>query len=148
MSQSVALLLSVHAIATAAMAGLIWFVQVVHYPLFRSVGAEGFVAYEVAHSRLTSFVVGPFMAVEGVCGLILFFWPPDELGRIYGFVGCVLLAIVHASTIFVQVPKHGQLSKAYDPTVVDALVATNWIRTIVWSARAVLAGVMIVVASS
>jgi hypothetical protein len=41
----------VHLAATAAMVGLIWFVQVVHYPLFASVGADEFVAYENAHTR-------------------------------------------------------------------------------------------------
>ena len=35
-------LLSIHLFATAGMVGLIWFVQVVHYPLFSRVGAVGF----------------------------------------------------------------------------------------------------------
>lgn len=34
--------------ATLAMTGLIWFVQVVHNPLFARVGGEGWVAYAAA----------------------------------------------------------------------------------------------------
>ncbi len=37
-----AVLLTSHLVATAAMVGLIWFVQVVHYPLFAAVGSGGF----------------------------------------------------------------------------------------------------------
>ena len=54
----------VHAFATVAMTGLIWFVQVVHYPLFARVGEEGFHAYEAAHARATSRVVAPLMLGE------------------------------------------------------------------------------------
>ena len=54
MTTTAVVLLSLHLAATAAMTGLIWFVQVVHYPLFAAVGADQFVAYEVAHQRRTS----------------------------------------------------------------------------------------------
>ena len=56
-------------LATAGMVGIIWFVQVVHYPLFTSVGRDAFVAYELRNTNLTSFVVGPFMAAEGATAL-------------------------------------------------------------------------------
>ena len=51
MSDGEAVLLVVHLAATAAMCGLIWFVQVVHYPLFAGVGDDGFTAYEQRHQR-------------------------------------------------------------------------------------------------
>ena len=46
------------------MVGIIWLVQIVHYPLFSRVGAAGFAIYSGAHSRLTGLVVGPPMLVE------------------------------------------------------------------------------------
>lgn len=131
-----------HLLATTAMAGLIWFVQVVHYPLFRAVGAEHFVAYEQDHTRRTSWVVGPFMAVEGVTALLLVVTPGAGLGRAGPLLGLVLLAIVHASTVTLQVPAHRRLSVEADLAVMDRLVATNWIRTAGWSGRAVLAFAM------
>jgi len=44
-------LLSIHLFATAGMVGLIWFVQVVHYPLFSRVGAVGFAEAAGADER-------------------------------------------------------------------------------------------------
>ncbi len=137
-------LLVIHLVATAMMAGLIWFVQVVHYPLFDLVGAEQSVQYAHEHQRRTSYVVGAPMAVEGVTALALFFRPPSDLGSVWPFVGLVLLGIVHASTVFLQVPQHARLAQAHDPARVRFLVRTNWIRTIGWTARAVLAAFLVV----
>lgn len=133
----------VHAAATWFLVGLIWTIQVVHYPLFGKVGEAGFVAYEAAHTRLISFVVGPAMLVEGIATLWLFFAPPDGLDRWLPLVAGLVLAAVHLSTITLQVPAHDRLSTGWDPAVADRLVRTNWIRTIGWSIRGVLALVMI-----
>ena len=51
--------------ATLFMVGVIWFVQVVHYLLFSLVGGEGFALYSEAHSRLTTYVVGPPILARG-----------------------------------------------------------------------------------
>jgi hypothetical protein len=53
-----------HLAATLFMVGVIWFVQVIHYPLFSRVGPEKFSVYSEAHSRLTTYVVGSPMLVE------------------------------------------------------------------------------------
>lgn len=148
MSTAAALLLSVHLLATAAMVGLIWFVQVVHYPLFAAVGADRFVAYEVAHQRLTSYVVGPPMAVEGLTALALLVAAPDGVGRAWPLLGLALLAVIHAGTVLLQVPAHGRLAQDGDPAVMRRLVSTNWIRTIGWSARGALAVAMLVGAAT
>lgn len=147
MSGATAAILAVHLSATAAMTGLIWFVQVVHYPLFRHVGSAGFVEYESAHQRRTSWVVGPFMAVEGVSALVIGAALRDELGTALPLLGLVMLAIVHASTVFLQVPAHRRLSQGDDAATVDRLVTTNWIRTVGWSSRSVIAIAMVVAAA-
>jgi hypothetical protein len=132
-----------HLVATVAMASIVWFVQVVHYPLFAKVGPDHFVEYERVNTQRTSLVVGPPMAVEGVTALLLFFAPPDGVGRLLPFVAGVLLAVVLLSTIAVQVPLHGSLSERFDTAVVARLVRSNWLRTIGWSARTVLAVVIV-----
>jgi hypothetical protein len=53
-----------HLAATLFMVGVIWFVQMVHYPLFSRIGPEKFSLYSEARSRLTTHVVGPPMLVE------------------------------------------------------------------------------------
>jgi len=139
-------LLAVHLAATAAMVGLIWFVQVVHYPLYRMVGQAQFAAYESAHQRLTTWVVGPLMAVEAMCAISLLLFPVDGLGKALPIVGLALLAAIHVSTALLQVPAHRVLSGGYDPDVADRLVATNWLRTCGWSARVAIAIAMVLVA--
>ena len=142
------LLLSVHLLATAAMVGLIWFVQVVHYPLFAAVGTDEFVAYEQAHQRRTAYVVGPPMAVEGVTALVLLVAAPDGVGPLLPWLGAALLAVIHASTVFLQVPAHAALAQSPDRRTIDRLVRTNWIRTIGWTARGAVAVAMLVTAAS
>jgi hypothetical protein len=74
-----------------------------------------------------------------VSALALFAWPPSDLGHWLPFVGLVLLAVVHASTVFLQVPMHGKLGEGFTRESADRLVRTNWIRTLAWSARGALA---------
>ena len=143
MSSTTAALHSAHLLSTTAMVGLIWFVQVVHYPLFAAVGEQNFVAFENQHTQRTSWVVGPFMAVEGVTALAIFATPGEGLSRALPLLGLVLLAIVHASTVALQVPAHRQLSTAADPVIMRRLVATNWVRTVGWSLRSILAMAML-----
>jgi hypothetical protein len=139
-------LLAVHLASTAGMMGLIWFVQLVHYPLFAAVGPAHFADYESAHQKRTSWVVGPLMGVEGVSALLVTGLLRDEVGLVLPLVGLALLAVIHASTVFLQVPAHRQLANGYDADVQRHLVRTNWIRTIGWSLRVVVASAMVVTA--
>ena len=61
-------MLLVHVAATWFMVGLIWFIQLVHYPLFHGVGTEQWGTYAAAHTRRTTWVVGPAMALEAIPG--------------------------------------------------------------------------------
>lgn len=142
-----ALLLGAHLTATAGMVGLIWFVQVVHYPLFDRVGADRFTEYERSHQRRTSFVVGPLMGAEALTAFWILLAPPGVLGRTLPIVGVVLLGVIHLSTITLQVPAHERLARGHDPGVIRRLVRTNWIRTLGWTTRGAVAVAMLVVAA-
>jgi hypothetical protein len=134
-----------HLAATAAMAGLIWFVQIVHYPLFNRVPAAGFAAYEREHVRRTGWVVGPIMGVEAITAVALALWPPSGIPSGVPVVGVALLAVVWLSTLFLQVPEHRRLLAGPDGEAVRRLVGGNWIRTIAWTIRAPLAAWMVAV---
>ena len=60
-----------HALATLALTGLVWFVQLVHYPLLRRVGAAGFAEYEREHRERTSWLVVPAMGIESTTAVWL-----------------------------------------------------------------------------
>ena len=59
-----------HLAVTLFVVGVIWFVQVVHYPLMASVGRAESAAYVQAHTRRTAWVVGPPMLVELATGAV------------------------------------------------------------------------------
>ena len=131
-----------HLVATVFMVGLIWFVQVVHYPLFDRISGEASIQYAAEHQRRTAWVVGLPMLVEGITTLWLFFNPID--GRLLPLLGGLLLLKIHLSTIFLQIPLHKKLSQGYEREVVRKLVATNWVRTIGWTIRAAIAVAIVV----
>jgi len=124
--------------STLFMTGLIWFVQIVHYPLFATVGSEAFSAYSRSHQSLTTFVVGPPMLVEALTAGILVIARPTGVPAWMPWAGLVLVAVIWLSTATLQVPAHARLSSGFDPAVGASLVATNWIRTVGWSLRAIL----------
>jgi hypothetical protein len=142
------IVLTVHLLATAAMVGLIWFVQIVHYPLFAAVGRPCFDHYAQRHQHLTSFVVGPFMAAEGATAVWLAIDPPAGVSRWLALAALAVLGVVLGSTVLLQVPRHAVLANGYDETRARSLVTTNWIRTVGWTTRGVLAAVMLVAAVS
>jgi hypothetical protein len=127
-----------HLAATLLMTGVIWFVQVVHYPLFTGIGRPDFSAYEQRHKALTTWVVGPPMLVEAATAVPLFWFRPAGILTWQLGTGLALIAIIWFSTAFLQVPSHKLLSKGFEPAVHKRLVSTNWIRTAAWSLRSLL----------
>ena len=124
--------------STLAMVGLIWFVQVVHYPLFSRVGHDAFRRYEMDHQRLTTFVVAPLMLTEMATSLLLFWYRPDAIGIRPVLFGLGLLVTIWLMTYTVQVPQHSALVLSYDTDTQRRLVLGNWYRTLAWSVRGVL----------
>ena len=124
-----------HAAATLAMAGLIWFVQLVHYPLFPLAAKPSFSTFARQHQRRTSWVVAPLMLVEAATALLLLL---RQTGA-WTVAGAALLGVVWLSTALVQVPLHRRLERGFDPASATALVRTNWLRTVAWTGRAAVA---------
>jgi hypothetical protein len=121
--------------ATFVMVGIIWFVQIVHYPLFSGVGPANFPAYSGAHARLTGLVVGPPMLAEAATTLVLFLGPPAGVPVWLAATGLALLAVIWLSTALLQAPRHRKLGVGFDAASHRFLVSSNWLRTACWSAR-------------
>jgi hypothetical protein len=78
------------------------------------------------------------MLLELVTAVALVAWPPAGISARLLHVGLALLAVVWASTWLLQVPCHTRLAGGFDAAVHRRLVASNWIRTVGWTARTVL----------
>ncbi|MEO6589061.1 MAG: hypothetical protein ABIP06_07015 [Pyrinomonadaceae bacterium] len=132
------LIFLIHSGATLFLVGLIWTIQIVHYPLFTSVGVSGYAAYQTSHMSRISYVVAPVMLAELVTAIYFVFAAYDEISPKLFWFGFALVLIIWASTLFVQSPIHSKLTEAFDADLVSKLVWTNWIRTIIWTIRGAL----------
>jgi len=134
------------------MTGLIWFVQIVHYPLMAAVGAANWNEYELKHQKLTTLVVAPAMLLEALAAAALVvaaqMHPSEGIlatprGVWMAWAGAGLLVVVWLSTFALQVPEHERLSRGpFDAAAHRRLVGTNWIRTAAWTARGLLGVVL------
>lgn len=129
------LVLLVQAASAWFMAGLIWFVQVVHYPLYNRVGEAGFAEYERDHCALTTQVVAPVMVVELLSAFLLLFYRPRAIGAAEPLLGLVLLLLIWGATLFIADVLHGGLSSGFTQETYRALVSWNWLRTALWTIR-------------
>jgi len=125
-------LLAAHWAATWALIGLIWTVQLVHYPLFAQVGADTFRAYHARHTRNITFIVAPLMATELLTAVLLFLRGAREPWLLASFAP---LLFNWLSTWRVQIPIHDRLAAGFDPDTHRLLVAGNWWRTLAWTVR-------------
>lgn len=125
-------------LSTFAMFGLIWFVQTVHYPLFLRIAELDFRAFEAEHARRTGYVAAPLMIVELLSSFALVYGPlrPPTVSAAQAVSGAVLAALTWASTFLLSVPLHNRLHRGFDRAAIQQLVATNWVRTVLWTARA------------
>ncbi|MFT4779093.1 MAG: hypothetical protein ACI923_001628 [Flavobacteriales bacterium] len=130
--------LIIHAGSTFFMAGLCWFVQIVHYPLFHQIGLQQFPLYE-KKNFVTAFIAVPVMAIEFTTGLYLLY---HNIESIY-FLNAALMVIIGLSTMLLQVPIHFKLMKKASSKLIRKLILTNWIRTLSWSIRIILIGILL-----
>lgn len=128
------------------MTGIIWFVQVVHYPLMALAGREDFGRLAAEHQRRTGRVVAGPMLVEAATALWLVADPPAGVDRAAPLAGVALVAAIWASTALLQVPRHRELLLGFDPRTHRRLVVGNRLRTVAWTARAGLVLAMLALA--
>ena len=124
-----------HCAATWALVGLIWTIQLVHYPLFAQVGREAFESYHRRHTTQITWVVAPLMFTELFTAAWLL-WAGHREQLL--LVSLLPLAFNWLSTWRVQVPLHFRLSAGFDAKTHERLVGTNWWRTIAWTLRGFL----------
>ncbi|MCZ8342639.1 MAG: hypothetical protein O9301_06380 [Leptospira sp.] len=122
-------------VAGLILVGLIWTIQVVHYPSFHQIDESQFLKFHQSHSLRISCIVIPPMLTELFClGFLVYLSP--EIKYI------ILLSLVLAiwiSTFFVQVPIHNRLGRMGKKTMeINYLINSNWFRTVLWTVKSVL----------
>lgn len=134
-----------HGAATWLMTGVIWYVQLVHYPAMAHVRTEpagSFEAFERFHQRSTTRIVAPAMLLELACAVALPFLL-SGWARGLALAGLALVAVNWVATAALQMPAHRRLEHGFNAAAHHRLVATNWLRTAAWSLRAALAAALL-----
>lgn len=125
-------ILLANAAATLFMVGLAWFVGVVHYPLFASVGERDFEAYHALHSRRTTWVVLPAMSIELVSSIVLAVEPPGGESAL-AIAGAGLALATWGLTGAAAVPAHRGLSGGFSAAGLRRLRRADLVRALVWT---------------
>ncbi len=132
-------LLLVQSFCCFFLTGLIWTIQLVHYPSFSMIDENQFGSFTKFHGFRISLIVMPLMCLELITGFLLVHSQFDVPGFskffIINFIGVVL---IWASTFFLSVPIHAKLDSGFNQDQIKLLVMTNWPRTVFWSLRSVL----------
>jgi predicted lipid-binding transport protein (Tim44 family) len=134
---AVSALLVSNLLLTAAYAGFQWTVQVLVYRQFVLVPPEAFAAYEAAHQRLISYVVGPLYGGQLLCAGALIVTGTGDGGLRWGAAG--LLLTILAVTGLLAVPLHRRLSAGFDAAVYRTLLRVDLVRAVLATLNAAVA---------
>lgn len=129
------LLFFLNVISAFLLTGVIWTIQIVHYPSFHYIDKLSFTNFHHFHERRISIIVMPLMLIELTTSTALYI---NNMSSIVFALNLLIVVLIWCSTFFVQVPIHSILSEKKDKKLIEKLVNTNWIRTFLWSMRMLL----------
>jgi len=127
------LVLIAHLIFSSIMTGVIWVIQIVHYPSFHFIEKELYTAFQKFHMNKISIIVIPIMLAELITGIMLLF---DKSSKSFFLItSLIILILIWAITGVFFSKVHSKLIFGYQELVVNQLVVMNWIRTLLWTLR-------------
>ena len=128
------ILFNIHFLSTSLMVGIIWVIQLLHYPTFHFIKESDYVEFQHFHMQRISFIVVPVMIIELLSGFMLVYYFRSNL-----FILCLIILLVIWLITFVFFTKlHQSLLGGYDKIIVNKLVQINWSRTVLWSLRLII----------
>ncbi|MDQ3250287.1 MAG: hypothetical protein M3Q45_13895 [Chloroflexota bacterium] len=127
--------------------GASWMLQVVCYPTYALVGSQEFVPFHVDFGqRLIKAAVIPMM-LTALATFVLVFLRPATVPLWAALVVAACSAIILATTIILEVPKHNQLDReGKSDQVIEALVRDNLPRVACWTLASLLLTYMVTLA--
>ena len=128
------LLFKINFISTSVMSGVIWVIQLLHYPSFHFINEKKYVDFQHFHMERISFIVIPVMIIEFASALLLAYF----FGSSLTIILLALILGIWGITFIFFTNMHQKLTNGYDPTIVRRLVQINWSRTILWSFRLII----------
>ncbi|MFL2995339.1 MAG: hypothetical protein ACJZ1Y_06965 [Candidatus Neomarinimicrobiota bacterium] len=128
------ILSDIHFVSTSLMVGIIWVIQLLHYPAFNFIKESDYVEFQHFHMQRISFIVVPVMILELFSAFMLVYYFRSNL-----LILCLIILLFIWLITFVFFTKlHQSLLDGYDKKIVDKLVKINWSRTVLWSLRLII----------
>ena len=121
-------------IVTLTMLSIIMVTQIVSYPLFLNVDEKIFTSYHSEYVKRITIIVMPIMIIELALTIMLYYVLDGFLSQVF----LISLVMIFISTVIIQVPIHNKLKFSYDEYLAKKLIKTNWIRTFLWSLKALI----------
>jgi len=131
--------LTLETTATIFMAGVLWTMRLLNYPLLALVGNDALPRYETAHNRRFALVVVPGVLAAAAGGIGLLPSRPSQVPLWAPAGELALLLVVIISTAALQARQHRALTGGFDGPVLSLLVRSNRIRVAAWSAAGAIA---------
>lgn len=129
-------LINIHLSLCFVMIGVIWVIQLVHYPSFKYIDQNEFIKFERFHMNRISFIVVPIMTLELLTAIILTVFLSKT--NSWHFFNTIFLVFTWFFTFFVSARLHKRLLQRYSLDLIQKLTSSNWARTTIWSIRGLL----------
>ena len=126
------IVINIHFASTAVMVGVIWVIQLLHYPTFHYIEKNNYSQFQKFHMNRISYIVIPAMVIEMLSGIMLVIINDDFI------ISFSLLVCIWIITFVFFTNIHQRLLSKYENTAVEKLVNLNWIRTTFWTVRLII----------
>src|SRR3989338_3970075 len=123
------------------MVGLIWTVQMVHYPMF--IYGKGDDEFFNFHARRFALIMIPLMLVEMALSVTLLFFTTLLYLKVLFWVHFIFNVVIWIESLVFQIPDHHRVKKHFSEEHVQVLIHHNWYRTVLWTSKALLAFVIV-----
>lgn len=120
--------------ASLYLAGLIWTIQLVHYPGFNYISKKSFKDFHRMHTRGMGLIVAIPMIAELASSILL----AIRFQSVFFYINLTLVILTWVCTGLLSVPKHRRLQHGKDKNVIKELILTNYSRTALWTIRSFL----------
>lgn len=132
-----------HLVSTSIMVGVIWIIQLVHYPTFLFIDKQKYMKFQEFHMSRVSYIVMPTMIAELFSGIYILFYNNVLMVNTFFLLASFSLLLNWVITALVFVKIHNGLLIKYEKNIILLLVKLNWLRTILWSLRLVFLAIII-----
>lgn len=116
------------------MLGVIWIIQLLQYPQFCDFHESVFPRIHEKHTAAMGLLVGFPM----ICELLTAIWLVYYQSTPGLQLNLALVLLLWLLTFTVSVPLHSKLTQGFNSTAAQKLTTTNWLRTLLWTFKAVV----------